>query len=800
MERYLSDARTSLRILRRSPGLSLSAVAALAMGIGFTTIMFSIVRGGTRDLPFADAHELVALKKTAPLRGGVDVDPTPFDFLEWSRQQQRFEGLGAFQMSSMNLAGDARRPDRRPGVRVTPNTFALLGQTPVLGRVLAPDDAAPGAPAVVLLSHDVWQSRFEGDSGVLGRVVRVDGQPHTVIGVMPPRFGFPVRSALWLPLAIDPLARPGARTERVDVFGRLRDGVSREEARTELVTIASRLARAYPQSHEGLSARVLPFVELEMEANTPVVLYLMLGVVSFTLLIASANVANLLLARAAGRTREIAVRTALGARRARIVAHHVSESLVLAVLGGAAGLAIAQVGVRFFAISTANILDAFWIEFRVDAAVVLFATVLVAIAGVLAGILPGLRASSANVAEILKNASGGSTGLRIGRLARGLVVGEVALATGLLVMTMTFTRSALALHAVEWPFPAREVLTGQIGLLQETLGSGPARGRVAADLVARLRAIPEVRAAALASVLPGRGAGSNIFTLDAPPVAATTTPTTTGLALVTPGFFDVLGARLLRGREFRWEEGPDAPAVAVVNESWVRRYSPDRDPLGRRLWFGQQALEVVGVVPDLQMQDPEDRAGDGVYASLLQLRPYVVRVMLRTVGDPLALTRRVHDAVETVDADVPLLEVATLRDAIYADKKILEALGALFGMFGVGALFLTMVGLYGVVSFAIRQRTREIGVRVALGAAPRNVVALVLRQGAVLVGIGTVVGLFLAFALSQAMAAATEFVEPAGVVMYLAIAGALAATALAGLLRPVLRALALQPMTALRFD
>jgi hypothetical protein len=350
------------------------------------------------------------------------------------------------------------------------------------------------------------------------------------------------------------------------------------------------------------------------------------------------------------------------------------------------------------------------------------------------------------------------------------------------------------------PFPARQIFTGQLGVQQETLASAAARARVAADLSARLEAIPGVTGAALVSVLPGRGAGSRTFTLDAPPTTGTPVGPTTGLALVTPGFFTLLGAGVLRGRALEWQDGPNTPPVAVVNTSWVRRFSPDRDPVGRRVWFGEQMLEIVGVVPDLQMQDPEDRAGDGVYASLLQVRPYVVRVMLNTAGDPLALTASVRRVVEAVDPDLPLFEVATLREAIYSDKKVLEAFGSLFLLFGVGALFLTMVGLYGVVSFAVRQRAREIGVRMALGAAPRDVVTLVLGQGASLVGIGTAVGLFIAFGLSHALAAVIEFVQPAGLATYLAIAVVLVATALAGLLRPVLRALALQPMTALRLD
>jgi len=798
MERYLFDLRTILRGLRRSPGLVLSAVTALAMGIGFTTTMFSIVHGGTRDLPFPKPHELVAITRTSV--HGNDLHPSAFDYREWSRRQDQFQGLGAFESRSMNLAGDERRPERRSGALVTPSTFRLLGARPLLGRTLRPDDAAPDAPAVVILGHDLWRTRFDADSGIVGETIRIDGQPTTVVGVMPPRFGFPVHSELWRPLAIASNPQPSGRDGALAVFGRLSHGVSPDQAQAALTVIAARLAQQYPETHKGTSARVFPFIETEMAANTATILYLMLGVVAFALLIACANVANVLLARAAGRTREVAIRAALGATRARIVAQHVVESLVLATFGGVLGLGIAELAVRFFARATSNILDAFWIDFRVDPTVVIFATALMGVAGVLAGVIPGLRATSSDVGGILKDASGGTTGLRIGRLARSLVVIEVALATGLLIMTMTFTKSAVALHAITLPFPSHQILTGQLGLLQKTLGSADARTRLSRELSDELAAIPGVERAALVSVLPGRGAGNSSFTLDRPASDSVRGTGSTGLALVSPGFFDVLGAHVARGRAIEWSDGANAPAVAVVNESWVRQFSPARDPIGRRIWFGDLQLQIVGVVPDLQMQDPGDHNADGVYASLLQVRPYVVRIMVRANGSPLALMPQVRDAVQAVDPDLPLVEVATLHDAIYAEKKVLDAFGTLFFLFGLGALFLTMVGLYGVVSFAVRQRAREIGVRVALGAKPRDVVMLVLWQGTMLVGIGTAVGLFIAFGLSHAMAAQVEFVHPASALTYLAIAATLGATAVAGLLGPVRRALALQPMSALRLE
>ena len=797
MERYWPDVRTSLRIFRRSPALALSAVLALAMGVGFTTTMFSIVRGATRSLPFDHPDQIVALTRTS-MRGGFDLDPARFDFVAWSRAQRSFSGLGAFEEQSMNLGGDDQRPERRTGAFVTPSTFPLLGVQPLRGRVLLDDDARSDAASVVVVGYDLWQARFAGDPNIVGRVIRIDGQPRTVVGVMPPRFGFPVRSAMWLPLVIESAPAP-SRTSGLKVFGRLRANVALSQARAELATIAAGLSRQYPATHKDLSARVIPFAEVEMAPNTNAILYLMLGVVSFVLLIACANVANLLLARAAMRTRELAVRTALGASRARIVVLHVAESVALAMVGGLLGVVAANTAVRFFAAATSDILDAFWVDFRIDWTVMVFATIAVAVAGIVPGLLPGLRASSTNVADVLKDASGGSTGLRVGRLARALVVAEVALATGFLIMTMTFSKTAIALRAIDYPFDARRIFVAQIGLTQRAIGSADGRERLARDLTARLDAAPGVSASALVSVVPGRGAGNWSFSLDVPPSATTAaTQPTTGIVMITPRFFDVVGARVLRGRGIDQTDRPGAPIAAVVNTSWVRRFSPDREPLGRKIWLGERTLEVVGVVPDLQMQDPEDKRGDGMYVSMLQLQPYALRVIARTQGDPLVLTNVVRDAAEAIDPDLPLFEVSSLYDAIYSEKKVLDAFGALFFGAGVGALLLTMVGLYGIVSFAVASRTREIGVRVALGASRGDIARLVLRQGSWLIGIGTAVGLAIAVGLSHALAATTEFFQAAGALTYVAIASALVMTAAAGLLRPVRRALALQPVDALR--
>lgn len=810
MHRYLFDLWSSWRTLRRSPGLAISGVAALAMGIGFTTTIFSIVHGALRELPFAEPERLVVLTKTAPRLGASNMGSTGFDYLEWRRQQRSFEDIAAFNSQNVNLGGDDRRPERYSATFVTPNTFRLLGERPALGRDFLVEDAGPGATAVAILSHDVWRNRFAADAAVIGRAVRVDGTPVTIVGVMPPGFGFPLRAALWLPLDVPAAARPRDRrtsqgftllaSDDLVVFGRLRPGIEVDEARAELATIADRLADLHPATHDGLSARVFPFVEIEMAPDTERVLYLMLGIVSLVLVIACANVANLLLARAASRTRDVAIRTALGASRRSLMGLHLTESLVLAALGGTLGLVIAHVGVGFFDRATANIIEAFWIDFRVDGTVVAFATALIMMAAVAAGILPAIRASSADVAEVLKDETGGTSSLRIGRLARSLVVVEVAVATGLLILTATFVKSAISLRAVDLPFLEREILTAQVGVREEAMADPEVRARLVRGLSSSLSHVPGVGTAALVSYYPGRGTGHWSFSMDGEAEESVQHRPLTSFALVTPAFLDVLGATVVRGRNLEWRDDRAAPPVALVNESFERRYSRERDVIGRQVDFGELTLTVVGVVPDLQIQDVDDRTADGVYASMLQVRPYAVRVMALTAGDPLAAVPALLEAVETVDPDLPVFEIATLREAIYADKKVLDAFSTLFFVFGVGAVFLTAVGLYGVVSFAVSRRTREIGIRVALGAAPRQVAGLVLREGAALIGIGTAVGLPMAYALSRVLAAAVEPIEPAGPLMFAAIATILAGVALAGLARPARRALALDPSAALRAE
>ncbi|MCI0434097.1 MAG: ADOP family duplicated permease [Gemmatimonadetes bacterium] len=793
------DLRASLRLFRRNPGLSAIAIAALAMGIGFTTTMFSIVRGGTRPLPFDDPDQLLIVTRSHARLGAPDVGARAFDFHQWSALQTGFTRLAAFTSMSLNLSGEGERPERIPGAAVTPGTFALVGVSPVLGRDLRADEAGPAAPAVAVISWALWQRRFDADPDVLSRALRINGEPHTIVGVMPPGFGFPVNAEAWVPLRLDAAAGPGAGPD-LRVFGRLRPNVSMARASVEMETIARRLADRYAETHGELGIRAFPFAETEMPRTLARVLYLMLGAVSFVLLIACANVANLLLARAATRTRDVAIRTALGASRRRIIGQQLAESLALSAIGALIGLGIAVIAVRFFDVMTAGIIEAFWMEFRVDASVVLFATALTALAAIAAGVVPAARASGAGVGELLKDRAHGTSSLRMGRISRALVIGEIALSCGLLIMTTILVQTAVRLRTTPLPFDPHAILTAEVGVTPATATDRDARNQLYSDLLRELDAVSGLNATALTNALPGRGAGKWSFALDDEGHDAGTGMPITNVAAITPGFFEVLGARVQAGRDLTWLDDADAPGAAIANESFVRRFSADTDILGRRVRLGTTSYTIVGVVADLQMQDVDDERSDGLYIPLMQSGPASARIVADARGDPLGPAQAVVTAVAATDADLPVYELLTLHDAIFQDKRVLDAMGTLFFLFGIGAVFLTVIGLYGVVSFGVTQRTREIGVRRALGARPAAILALVLRGGALSITTGIAIGLLLAWALSRAFVAGVEVAEPAGPLTFALVAGTLMVTALLALVVPARRALAVEPNRALRME
>jgi predicted permease len=794
MDLLTQSIRSGVRLFRASPGLALSAVVALAMGIGFTTTMFSIVHGATRTLPFDRPEDIVAIEKIpAGQVAAGELSIRQSDVNVWQGPLRTIIGLSAYQPDSVNLSGDARQPERMAATRVTLGTFHTLGVTPQLGRDFLPEDTVAGAPAAVLISDAVWASRFGRAPDAVGRVLRVNGESRVIVGVMPPRFGFPINSALWLPLASPDALAPGTG-ERVSIVARLRPGVRPGDAGEEL---AARTRAAFADAGvtvPAVSVRLIPFTETETPREVIRALYVMVMAVSFVLLIACSNVANLLLARAAVKRQDTAVRLALGATRRHIIVAQFTEALMLSGVASVFGLIMAEAGTRLFAANTANIIEAFWVDLRVDPVVVAFASTLAIVATMASALAPALRASRTNLNDAL--AGSGRTSLRLGRLGRNLVAVQVSLAGGLLALTMILAQSSVQLRAVQWPYEPNDILTAEIGFTAAALNDPATRTHILDEVVTEIRAVPGVNTAALVSALPGRGGGNWSFALDRPSVDGA--DGATGLIGVTPEFLSVLGGHVVQGRAFTASDSAGAQPVALVNASFVARYSANRAPIGRQVFVGQRGFRIVGVVPDLMPGDIQDVGQDAFYVPMAQMRPSAVRLIARGEVAPSALVAPVRAAFARVDPDLPVTEFFSLYDAAFQDKRVLDVLSTLFLTFGAGALTLTAIGLYSVLSFSVTVRLREISIRSALGASRRQIVALVARESATQVGIGLAVGMALAVGLSRVFAAAVERVHPASAPVVVGIAAALAAVSILALIVPARRAVRVDVAQGLR--
>lgn len=793
MGTVLRSLKAGVRLLRTSPGVAIPAIIALSMGIGFTATMFAIVRGATRPLPVERPEQIVAIRKTAA-RGSASLAAHAFDVDVW-KEARSVASISAFQTASSNLAGDGGEPERVSGAAIGTNAFDVMGFRAALGRAFEPADALTGAEPVVVLSDSLWRRRYGADRSVVGRVIRIDGRAHTVVGVMPAGVGFPINSRLWTALPHQAASAPGEGPE-VTVFARLAGGVSIDASRAELATLTASVAARSP-SHAGAGVEVLPFTEIETPREIVRGLQLLVLAVSLVLLIACGNVASLFIVRGASRAREIATRIAIGASRRQLVAEQLGESLTLSIIAAVIGLGVAHAAVRAFAAGTSDIIEAFWVDFRVDTSVVLFASALAAAAAAAAGLGPALRVSSTNAIDVLKDNSHGATGFRLGRIARRLPAAQIAMACGLLALTVVLGRASMDLRSKPWPFEGERILSAQYGLTLDAMADPVRRNRLFAALMTTLEQQPGVEAAGLVSALPGKGGGEWGISLDGPH-ERTRPPHTTAAAFVTPGFFDVVNARVLAGRGLTWQDDASAAAVAVVNESFVRRFSADRDPLGRRVFLGTRELTIVGVVPDLMARDIQEPRHDGLYASMLQMRPHAVRVVARGQGAPHGLVDGLRGATARVDPDLPLYEIFTLRDAALRDKAVLDVLSSLFMLFGAGALALTAIGLYGVVSFAVAQRTREFGIRLALGATRGDVARLVAFQGAWQILGGVAVGVAIAAALTRGFAAAIDGAPQGDAQVFGAIAAGVALTAVAAMFIPARRAFGIEIVRALR--
>ena len=798
----LQELRQAIRALAGQPGLALLSIAALGIGIGLPTAMFSLVQASLlRGLPFEEANRIYHLERRRVGEGGEGRGAHARDIVEWRNRQKSFEQLAAYNSGSVILRGGSSS-ERYPAAYVTPELFAALRVRAAHGRAFTGDDGRAGGPPVALLGYEVWRDRFAGDRNVVGQAVYVDGNPHTVLGIMPERFRFPDESQVWLPVNVDAGAAANPETQSFGVIGRLRPDVSAQQARAEFAVIGQQVASQYPQYNKEIEVAVKRLPERLFGEVASQTMYVMLGAVLLVLLVACINVANLLLVRAVYRVREFAIRAALGAGRARIIRQLFLEAFVLAVLGGALGVVVATGASKLMAQGTGGRLPS-WVELRIDPAVLGFALLLTAISAVIAAVLPALKSTRGDLAPTLYDASRGSTGLRVGRVMRGLIIAEIAFSFALVALTGLMVRGVGNVQKVPLVFDPERVFTAEVSLPDRYDRS--ARLQYFEALQRDLASAANARAVALASSVPAARGELFNFTQEGKTYTSQDTRPVTRVVYVTPEFFPLFDARAQSGRLFGPQDHADSEPVVIVNARFAERFLDNKDPLGQRIRFGNDETwrTIVGVVPNLWVGGLDapvtDRNPAGVYLPVAQSAPQSLMIIARTKNPtPLDLSETVRTSAFRLDPDVPVDRVRTMPQVV-EDSSWFYGWGAsIMGICGLSALLLATIGLFGVVAFSVGRRVREFGIRLAVGATPGNVIRLVLRQSAAQIILGLVLGLALALLLGRGVSSLMFLVQPNDPVVITAVALLLTSIALFAAYAPARRAARIDPLTALR--
>jgi len=805
----LQDIRYAVRKLSRTPGFTTIAAFTLALAIGATTAIFSVIDGVLlKPLPFRDPQRVV---RVTNLRDGNRMVSSVPDFLDIRAQSKSYASLAALDNQAMNLTGGSE-PERISAARVGATFWSLLGVTPQVGRGFAPNEDSQSAARTVVLSDGLWKRRFGGDRRIVGKTIALDGNSFTVIGVAPPGFSFPDRPDVWIPLvfAQDDLNPDGRGAHWMGIMGRLAPNVTVTQATSELVTITRRLEQQYPESNTNMSGAVIPMQEYLVGDVRPA-LYVMLGAVAFVLLIACANVANLLLVRAASRESEMAVRTALGAGAWRLVRQLVIESVLLAMIGGVFGTLLALWGVDLLLSMAPNGLPRIN-EVTVNGSVLVFTAGVTAVTGVLFGLFPALHAARANVGGMLKEGMRGSSGGVASRRARNtLVMAEMALAVVLLVGAGLLIRSFSKLLAVDPGFRAERVVTFAIAAPDTKYGQYAQRRELVSNLVERMKRVPGAQGAAVVTGLPL----SNIMMRTSAHIVGTPPERpgerkSTDVAMATPGYFTTMGIPLVAGRDFTDRDGSGAPVVSIVNQEFVKRYFPNENPIGKRIELGWDqdtastggnmtlGGEIVGVVANVKRRGLSQEVFPETYASYMQPTFSNFSVVVRSTADPSTVMAAIRAQIRELDRDLPLSDLRQLKELVAASVSRPRFYTTILGVFASIALILAAVGIYGVISYAVSLRTRELGIRIALGATGRQVSGLVLQQGVGLAIAGVAVGGAGAYWLTRLLSKLLFGVSATDPLTFVGVAALLTAIAAIASFVPARRAAKVDPLLAMR--
>jgi putative ABC transport system permease protein len=803
MSAILQDLKYSLRTLAKSPGFTAVAILTLALGIGANTAIFSVVNAVLlRPLPFKKSAQLVLMRETYKQVGNVSVSYP--DFLDWRQQSRSFAAMAVINNVGFNLSG-VTQPENIGGYAVSPNFLELLGVRPVLGRDLLPSEEQPGTAPVLLLSYQLWQSHLGGDPGVIGRSITLDGRSFSIVGILPPAFRFLDRTDVLVPIGVF-AADFTDRGERgdMDVVGRLARGVALSQAAVEMETIAARIAAQYPQSNHGFGAHLESFREAFTGDTRPAVLVLF-GAVVFVLLIACVNVANLFLVRGAARAREIALRLAFGASRGRVIRQMLTESLVLAICGGVLGIILGAWGISGLGyLLPADSLKT--IGVRMDLSVFLFAAAMIVLVAFAFGLIPALHVTRPDLQETLKEGGRSATSTSAQHRLRGaLAIAETALALVLLVGAGLMLKSLYHLIQVSPGFQPARVLYMEMDLRTDQYSKDPAILNFWQQVLDHVSVIPGVEAAALGTVVPltGNHRRSDI-TIEGLPTPGPGEFPHPDRHTISPDYITTMGIPLLRGRNFADADNETAPDVALINSTMARRFWNDGDPIGKRFLWGhpgkdEKWITIVGVVADNKLYGLDNPARLEVYSPYRQRPSADMSLVVRSAVDPASLTSAVRAAVATIDKDQPIFDVHTMQQLVDDSISTRRLTLVLLGIFSALALILAAIGIYGVMAYTVVLRTQEIGIRIALGAQQKDVLRLILGQGARIAFFGVAIGLTVAAALARLLSSLLFSVSASDPVTFAAVAVMLVAVALLACYIPARRALRVDPIIALRY-